>query len=132
MAGFFGNSILYLFDVSKIDIIIPRLAIKFHSSLIKCSVAETYSSNRTAKFDLLFSKSNHPMSCRINDVKYFTRMRVTWEIAVRLKQSTQMAPTNNNIKDSTSDATKNAIASFFNSAIFSSGDAFVLHLYQLK
>lgn len=134
MANLFSNSSFDLFDISeneqlkdeKIKRKLPLLILHRFEVLKK----KPYSARRTAKLDLLFSTSNHPMSCRINDVKYFTRIRVTCEMAVWLKQSTQIVPANICTTDSTSDTSRNAIASFRSSAAFSSCDAFVLQFQR--
>lgn len=78
------------------------------------------------KLDLPFSKSYHPISCRINDVKYLIRIRVTCELAARLKQHTHMNWAIICIAEITIDAIKNAIESLIISASFSSVVAFVL------
>lgn len=70
--------------------------------------------------------SYHPISCRINEAKYFIRIRVTCEIAARLKQSTQTIPANNRIADIVNIANKNAIESFMTSVLLSSIVALVL------
>lgn len=92
-----------------------------------CLFLGIYSASRTVKLAFPFSMSYQPMSCRIRDAKYFTRIRVIWEIAVWLKQSTQMAPTINWIIVSTMDTHRKAIESFMSSWWFSSGDASVLY-----
>lgn len=55
-------------------------------------------------------------------------MRDTCEMAVRLKQSTQMTPVINMINDTIDVAIKYAIESFIISALFSSTVAFVLEV----
>lgn len=85
---------------------------------------KTYSVIRIEKLVLPAAMSYQPMSCRINDSKYFIRMRVTWRIAVRLKQSTQKIPNTNCQAVDINDRIKYAIESSIIASTISPGLAF--------
>lgn len=91
---------------------------------------ETYSVIRTEKLVFPPATSYQPISCRINDSKYFVRMRVICRIAVRLKQSTQNIPNMNCHNVAINDKMPYAIESLMISLRFTSIDSFVLQMHE--
>lgn len=84
----------------------------------------THSDKRTVKF--IFVTSCQPISCRINDLKYFIRIRVSCLFAVWLKQFTQIVPDINCKIVASRKCIPKAIASATMASWFSSAVAFIL------